>query len=139
MVQFNVDPCSPLKDLLLTADPSLNIYTNGGVPSADLPEYFIAIDANGGIGTSASKFGNAKCVLAMSLYTSLLSTGKTNINRENWVLGNLQPALQEATRVTSGGYSFTYEVSRFPFIYSGKSLISGYSTKTININCYINY
>ena len=139
MLPLNIDASSPLKALLTAAGSDASIYINGGLPSAALPDSFILIDPNGGFSTKANKFGNATCVLAVSIYTKLLSTGATNLAKEGIVIGKFQNLFEEVVTTMLGQNSFTYELSLNPVMYSGKSIVSGYSTKIINVNCYINY
>lgn len=139
MVQLNVDPTTPLKTLIAAQATGLTIYVNGGIPTTGLPETFASIDANGGINTVATKRGNARCVLTVSIYTKLLSTGAVNTVKENITLGSFQSAFSSIAKATVSNVFYSYEPAKAPFVYSGKSLISGYSTKVININCFINY
>lgn len=135
MIALNIDAATPLKELLLSAGADVSIYVNGGLPSSGLPTSFLLIEPNGGIRTNAIKFGNATCVLSLSVYTKLLSTGATNLTLENLLVGKFQSLFGDVVRKDE----FTYELGRNPVMYSGKSLISGYSTKIINVNCFINY
>jgi len=139
MVPLNIDSVTPLKNLILSVTSDTSIYTNGGLPSSGLPGSFILIDPNGGIRTNASKFGNALCTLSVSIYVSLLSTGATNITKENMIVDNFQSLFKDILKASTGENHFTYELASTPMMYSGKSLISGYSTKIININSFINY
>lgn len=139
MIPLNVDACTPLKTLIAAQASALTVYVNGGIPTAGLPETFVSIDANGGVSTVATKRGNSRCVVTVSVYTKLLSTGAVNTIKENITLGLFQSIFNTVSKVTSGGVNFSYELSASPYVYSGKSLISGYSTKVINVNCFINY
>lgn len=135
MIALNVDAATPLKTLIAQEAPDTSIYINGGLPSSGLPSAFIVIEPNGGIRTNATKFGNASCVLSVSVYVALLTTGATNITKENLVIGKFQNLFSPVVKATG----FTYEIMKNPIMYSGKSIVSGYSTKIININCFINY
>ena len=139
MIPINVDPTAPLKILIAAQAPSLTIYTNGGIPTAGLPEVFASIDANAGISTVATKRGNATCVETVSIYTKLLSTGAVNTIKENVTLGLFQSVFADVAKTTVSDVKYSYELAKSPFVYSGKSIISGYSTKIINVNCFINY
>jgi len=138
-VPLNIDVSTPLKTLIAAETPDTSIYVNGGLLSSGLPGTFILIEPNGGIKTNATKFGNALCVLSVSIYVALLSTGATNLTKENLIVGEFQSLFQSVIKTTVGANHFTYELSPNPMMYSGKSLISGYSTKIINVNCFINY
>ena len=135
MTALNIDASTPLKGLIQQAGSDASIYVNGGLPTTRLPNAFILIEPNGGIRTEATKFANATCVLSVSVYTKLLSTGAANLTLENLTIGKFQDLFDDV--VTKD--EFTYELMTNPVMYSGKSLISGYSTKIINVNCFINY
>lgn len=135
MTALNVDAATPLKGLIQQASSDVSIYVNGGLPTTGLPTAFLLIEPNGGIRTEATKFANATCVLSVSVYTKLLSTGATNMTLENLTIGKFQDLFDDVVSVNE----FTYELMTNPVMYSGKSLISGYSTKIINVNCFINY
>lgn len=139
MVALNIDCSTPLKTLMTTAGADVSIYTDGGLITTGLPTAFILIEPNGGIRTDAEKFEQASCVLSVSIYTKLLTTGATNITKENLTIGKFQSLFEDTVTTISGQNSFTYELADNPVMYSGKSLISGYSTKVINVNCFINY
>jgi hypothetical protein len=138
-VPLNIDVSTPLRTLMASAGADCSIYVNGGLPSSGLPASFILIETNGGIKTNASKFGNAFCVLSVSIYVALLSNGAVNPTKEDILLGKFQSLFQSVIKITVGSNHFTYELSANPMMYSGKSLISGYSTKILNVNCFINY
>lgn len=135
MTALNIDASTPLKGLIQQTGSDASIYVNGGLPTTGLPNAFILIEPNGGIRTEATKFANATCVLSVSVYTKLLSTGAANLTLENLTIGKFQDLFDDV--VTKD--EFTYELMTNPVMYSGKSLISGYSTKIINVNCFINY
>lgn len=135
MTALNIDASTPLKGLIQQAGSDASIYVNGGLPTTGLPNAFILIEPNGGIRTEATKFANATCVLSVSVYIKLLSTGAANLTLENLTIGKFQDLFDDV--VTKD--EFTYELMTNPVMYTGKSLISGYSTKIINVNCFINY
>lgn len=124
---------------MATAGCDASIYVNGGLTSSGLPDSFILIEPNGGIKTNAEKFAQASCVLSVSIYTKLLTTGAVNQIKSNLVIGKFQSLFEDTTTTTFGQDSFAYELAVNPVVYDGKSLVSGYSTKIINVNCYINY
>ena len=96
---------------------------------------------NGGIASDVTKRGCSRCALAVSLYVKLLTTGAVNTRREEFLLGQFQSVFSDIAKTTDQdlGVSFSYELANTPYIYSGKSLITGYSTKVLNVNCFINY
>jgi hypothetical protein len=134
MVELNIDPATPLKNLMQAMDASINIYVNGALPSVALPDEYIVIEKNGGIGTNASKRGNATCTLLVSLYVRLQS-GATNVVRESYLLGLFQSVFNSP--LISG--RFSYHLAPYPFVYDNKNIDSGYSTKIINVQTFINY
>lgn len=134
-VALNIDPANELKTLISAKYAGITVYKNGNIPTTGLPAEFISINMNGGLQTKVTKRGSAQCALAVSLYTKLLSTGAVNETREGILLGSFQSLFDTVAKTT--GYSF--EIAKNPMIYSGKSLITGYSTKVINVNCFINY
>lgn len=135
MIALNTDPATPLKNLIVSLGVTETVYVNGAYPSSALPASFILIEMNGGISTKGTKFKNGQCVLGVSVYTKLLSTGAVNTVLADLLLAKFQSLF--AAAVKSG--IFTYEISPNPMVYSGKSLVSGFSTKVLNVNCYINY
>lgn len=139
MVSLNIDASTPLKSLIQVTTPDTTIYVNGALPSSNLPEEFILIEPNGGIRTVATKFGNALCTISVSLYVKLLTTGQTNTVKEDILIGKFQSLFADSISTTSGDDKFLYELGSNPVVYSGRSLVSGYSTKVINVNCFINY
>lgn len=90
MVSLNIDASTPLKSLIQAMTTDTTIYVNGALPSSNLPEEFILIEPNGGIRTMATKFGNALCTIAVSLYVKLLTTGQTNTVKEDILIGKFQ-------------------------------------------------
>lgn len=141
MVPLNVDVATPLKNLIAAHTGSLRIYVNDGIPTTDFGAEFISIDMNGGIASDVTKRGCSRCALAVSLYVKLLTTGAVNTRREEFLLGQFQSVFSDIAKTTDQdlGVSFSYELANTPYIYSGKSLITGYSTKVLNVNCFINY
>lgn len=135
MVALNIDPATPLKNLIVALGVTETVYVNGAYPSSALPASFILIEVNGGINAKGTKRTNAQCTLAVSVYTKLLSTGAVNAVLSDLLLGKFQDMLASAVKSDI----FTYELVPNPMVYSGKSLVSGFSTKVLNVNCYINY
>ena len=131
MISLNANPASALKDVLITKGVTTKIYINGETPSSGLPTEFIEIMQNGSMSSLGSQLGTgtARCNLMVSIYVKLLSTDTVNYVRENVILG-ISQSLCEAAFVKSG-FSFTIDKDRM--VYSGKSIISGYSTKILNI------
>lgn len=141
MVPLNVDVATPLKDLIAAHTGSLQIYVNDGIPTTNYGAEFISIDLNGGIASDVTKRGCSRCTLAVSLYVKLKTTGAVNTVREDHLLGQFQSVFSDIATASDAtlGLSFSYDLASSPYIYSGKSLITGYSTKVLNVNCFINY
>ena len=116
MTALNIDASTPLKGLIQQAGSDASIYVNGGLPTTGLPNAFILIEPNGGIRTEATKFANATCVLSVSVYTKLLSTGAANLTLENLTIGKFQDLFDDV--VTKD--EFTYELMTNPVMYTGK-------------------
>ena len=131
MISLNANPAGALKDGLTTKGVTTKIYINGETPSSGLPAEFIDINQNGSMSSLGSQLGTgtARCNLLVSIYVKLLSTDTVNYVKENAILGVFQSLFESA--VVKSGFSFTIDKDRM--VYSGKSIISGYSTKILNI------
>ena len=134
MVQLNTDPASQLATLLSTQVSGLRVYTNNGIPTSGIPDEFVSIDMNGGIQGLDTKKEVATCVLAVSIYEKLLSTGSANTTKANILLGKFQSIFDVCAKTTG----FTFMINPNSMVYDGKSILSGYSTKVLNINVIIN-
>lgn len=138
MTQLSIDPCTPLKALVAQKTDAV-IYANGSQPTSNLPTSFISIDLNGGIRTRSGKFENAVCTVAVSVYVKLLSTGSVNSVKENIILSSFSEMFSDSVSCVVGDNKFTYELTKNPVVYSGKNIVADYSTRVINVNCFINY
>lgn len=106
------------------------VYPNDTTPSSDLPDSFLEVLGNGPLFTRVSQGGIKGYTLILVLNVKLLSVGSVNTIRERYLLDLLDDHIGE--NLTLGKYH--YSIDKNNMVYSGKSLIDGYSTKIININ-----
>ena len=106
------------------------IYANDTAPSSDLPDAYLEILGNGPLSTRVSQAGLQNYILMLVLNVKLLSSGATNTIRESFLLEQLAVLLDKELALDK----FHYSIDRNNMVYSGKSLVDGYSTKIININ-----
>lgn len=106
------------------------VYANDTTPSSDLPDSFLEVLGNGPLFTRVSQGGIKGYTLILVLNVKLLSIGSVNTIRERYLLDLLDDHIGE--NLTLGEYH--YSIDKNNMVYSGKSLIDGYSTKIININ-----
>lgn len=107
-----------------------SVYANDTAPSSDLPASFLEVLGNGPVSTRLSQAGVKNYSIMLILNAKLLSTGAVNTIRENYLLGLLEDWIGDTLTI---GH-FHYSIDKNNMVYSGKSLIDGYSTKIININ-----
>ena len=131
MITLNANPANALKEALVAKGVTTKIYINGETPSSALPVEFIEIVQNGSMSSLGSQLGTgtARCNLMVGIYVKLLTTDVANYTRENVILGIFQSLFGSA--FVKSGFSFTIDKNRM--VYSGKSIISGYSTKILNV------
>lgn len=129
MINLNSEPDKALKNVFIAAGITTPIYLSDEVPTAALPDTFIELQMNGAISSNASQLGFGNCVITISIYAKLLSSGATNRTKENLILAGLQTIFKDV--ISSSGFTFALDKSKL--VYQGKSLISGYSTKMLNI------
>lgn len=106
------------------------VYANDTTPSSDLPDSFLEVLGNGPLFTRVSQGGLKGYTLILVLNVKLLSIGSVNSIREGYLLDLLDEYVGD--NLTLG--QFHYSIDKNNMVYSGKSLIDGYSTKIININ-----
>ena len=129
MIALNSDPATALKALIATKTGSMVIYVNDETPSVNQPDEFIEIMLNGPIGSTASQMGTGECMLLVTINVKLLSTDARNHKRENIVLGLFQ-SIFDGAKKQSG---FTFSLDRRKLVYQGKSIVSGYGSKILNV------
>lgn len=96
------------------------------VVSAQVPDRFIAVQLNGGIRTLTTAYDLCACHLLVQINVRLLATGAINAVAEDKILKEVEQTLEKVDWVKSVN-----------MVYVGKSLYSDYSTKMVNILCYI--
>lgn len=106
------------------------IYANDTTPASGLPDAYLEILGNGPISTRVSQAGLKYYTLTMVINVKLLSNGAANTVRETYLLDQLDDSFGEELTLEK----FHYSIDKNNMVYSGKSLIDGYSTKIININ-----
>lgn len=128
-MKLNDEPDVAFKAMLEDAEVDVPIYVIGEMPTSSLPDAFIEIRQNGPISSTASQLGSGKCVLLVAITVKLLSKGGTNKKKENLILAKFQDLFDPA--VSSSGFVFSLDKKNL--VFTGKDLISGYSTKMLNI------
>lgn len=106
------------------------VYANDTTPSSGLPDSYLEIVGNGPLSTRVSQAGLKNYTLMLMVNVKLLSNGAANTIRETYLLDQLDDFFGK--ELTLG--EFHYSIDKNNMVYSGKSLIDGYSTKIININ-----
>lgn len=111
-------------------DGVAEFYPNDTAPTTDLPESFVEAVVNGSVSSGVSEFGIRECSLLLILNVKLNGRSVSNNVRETYLLGLISGAISKP--FTSGTYH--YSLDKRNLVYSGRSLYSGYSSKTISIN-----
>ena len=106
------------------------VYANDTTPSSELPDSYLEIVGNGPLSTRVSQAGIKDYVLMLMVNIKLLNNGAVNTIRETYLLDQLDDFFGEELTLDK----FHYSIDKNNMVYSGKSLIDGYSTKIININ-----
>ena len=130
MISLNANPIPVLKSILVSYGVTTTIY-EGEAPTANIPAEFIEILHNGSLESDASQFGRAQSALIIAVYVKLLSNGTENTQRVNSIIAGFQNKLLSGT-TTQSGFSFSLDKNKM-VIYQGRAVLSGYSTKLINI------
>lgn len=125
-----IKPIQELGSILTAAGVTDTIYT-GNKPTSGLPGSYIEIMQNGSYKSSSSKMGIIEGVLLLSVNVKLLSTGATNIAKEDIVMGKFDSLFENNKNVVSGSYHFGQDLTNL--VYSGRGISEGYSTKVINL------
>lgn len=108
------------------------VYGSKSYPTSDLPESYIEILGNGPISTRVSQFGVREYNILLILNVRLNADGTVNTVREDYLLSLIQDPLLRKGGINLDQYH--YFLGKNSMVYSGRDLVSGYSTKTININ-----
>ena len=130
MIALNSDPATALKTLISAKVGTTKVYVNDETPSAGWPDEFIEIMLNGPVGSIGSQLGVGDGVLSVSINVKLLSNDARNYVKENIILGQFQ-GIFDGAKSQSG---FTFSLDKRKMVFQGKSIVSGYSSKILNIN-----
>lgn len=101
-----------------------------GIPTSNLPNDFIAISLNGPILADAYGAQVLSCTLMIGVYVKL-SNGVANEVRENFLLSKFDELFPIEFTYDSLKYKCSLDLNNL--VYSGRSLLSGYSTKALNL------
>lgn len=129
MIALNSDPATALQSLISPLVSPVAVFVNDETPTSRLPDNFIEIMLNGVIGSNGSQLGVGNGTLLISINVKLLSTEGRNYKKENLILGQFQ-AIFDGAKKHSG---FTFSLDKRKMIYQGKSIVSGYSSKILNV------
>lgn len=130
MIALNSDPATALKALISAKVGTTKVYVNNETPSAGWPDEFIEIMLNGPVGSIGSQLGVGDGVLSVSVNVKLLSNDARNYVKENIILGQFQ-SIFDGAKSQSG---FTFSLDKRKMVFQGKSIVSGYSSKILNVN-----
>ena len=125
----DINPSSVLKTVLVTAGMTETIYADGEKPTSGLPAKYIEILNNGYVSSNSSQFGLYQQTLIVSINVRLSPLGTRDIVSEKTIMAKLDNIL--LSPVVSEKYSFS--MSKTSMFGGSRNLISGYSTKLINI------
>lgn len=103
-------------------------FPNNTVPTSAIPESFVEVVTNGSVSSPVSEFGIRSCSLLLILNIKLSGKGEANTVRESHLLGRISNAVSEPFQ--RGQYHFSLDKRNL--VYSGRSLYSGYSSKTMS-------
>ncbi|MEG1289560.1 MAG: hypothetical protein RRY36_09610 [Bacteroidaceae bacterium] len=107
-----------------------DVYVNNFSPLSDLPESFIEINGNGGLGQLTTERGIMEYNLVLSLHVEQLPSGARNAIRENFLLSRFEGIFNSTLEI--GNFHYTLDVKNS--VFSGSDLIAGYTSKVLNIN-----
>lgn len=111
-------------------DGVVGFYPNDTVPTSGIPESFVEVVTNGSVSSPVSEFGIRSCSLLLILNIKLSGKGEANEVRETYLLSRISNAVSKPFQ--RGSYHFSLDKRNL--VYSGKSLYSGYSSKTMSFN-----
>lgn len=111
-------------------DGVVGFYPNDTVPTSGIPESFVEVVTNGSVSSPVSEFGIRSCSLLLILNIKLSGKGEANEVRETYLLDRISNAVSKPFQ--RGTYHFSLDKRNL--VYSGRSLYSGYSSKTISFN-----
>lgn len=119
-------PVEELRDKLVASGVQTPVYDYRELPSADLPDRFIAIRQNGAIRTESTGREMMSCFMLIEINVRLMSNGKLNSVAEGIILKEIEDS----------GVLEQYIVA-INSVFSGRSLYTDYSTKMVNVKKFI--
>lgn len=122
-------PTLALKAYLETSFTDVIVYPSG-IPTSNLPNDFMAISLNGAIVADSYGAQILSCTLMVGVYVKL-SNGVANEVRENFLLSKFEDLFPIEFTHSSVKYKCSLDLNNL--VYSGRSLLSGYSTKALNL------
>ena len=124
----NIEPRESLKRLLIESGVTIPIYANNDIPTSELSKEFITIHQNGVLNSLTKDLSFTTSTLALGLSVKLLSNGATNVVKQKIILSSFEEFIDNK------GYDNNYfEFDLRNLMSDTRSIISGYSTKIINI------
>lgn len=109
------------------------VFANGDRTTSKLKDVFIEIEANGSPKTESSQYGLITQSVLVAIYVEVLPNGAFNRKREAYILDLIDSTLEAG--VSSGKYFF--KIDKTALFGEAKSIVTGYSTKLINLNVII--
>ncbi len=122
-------PTLAIKTYLTTPLTGVTIYPSG-IPTSNLPNDFISISLNGPIIADSYNAEILSCTLMVGVYVKL-TNGAANEVRENFLLSKFEDLFPIEFTYDSLKYKCSLDLNNL--VYSGRSLLSGYSTKALNL------
>lgn len=111
------------------SDLGITVYASGETPTSGNPDQFISIENNGSTSTTASQYGLMTQTLLVGIYTKLSATGIKNTVKEEKIWNIIFERFKDA--YISNEYTFS--LSKFNMFNDAKNIVSGYSTRFVNI------
>lgn len=128
-----INPTGNLRDYLVNQGlDETEIYAQGEKSASELPYDFISILVNGPIKGESVQGGIRTCKIALSVYVKL-DDGKVNTTRNKFLLGKIEDIFGSAVNY----HDYQYTPDFLNLITDAKNIVTGYSTKTFNINAKI--
>ena len=114
---------------LLETVVDIPIYVNRNRPTKGLPEQFVDVQINGTIRSLTNTRELSVGRIAAAIHTKLLSTDAVNEKKEDIILKKIEELFNNGT-ITNGIFKYTIASD---MIFNGKSILTGYSSKVLNI------
>ena len=122
-------PTLAIKTYLTTPLTGVTIYPSG-IPTSNLPNDFISISLNGPIIADSYNAEILSCTLMVGVYVKLTNAAANEV-RENFLLSKFEDLFPIEFTYDSLKYKCSLDLNNL--VYSGRSLLSGYSTKALNL------